>query len=643
MVAVGPPLLRPCCFVAVCCAVASAAGCASIRINSVDAPKVFAAWRASALSHADLSPRSKQTLRRFDLEKLYPRAPGKVVDRLHTVALRHPEPDILFALAEINYLLGRAAERNHGPDAVVCYYLCAGYCYHFLFDAPKGELAANALPFDPRFRLACDLYNASLAKCLDAAQRAGLLDPQRQLRVAAGEGPAGNLSVVHAGFSWRPEEFGPLLPCASYDVVGLANHHRTYGLGVPLIGTRANVPRPTSAYYPARVSFPVTAFFRFEGTLAELGQRRAGQLELYNPLAVQTIEVNGRPVPLETDLTTPLGYYLASTRLEVDGYAGFLRPDALAGRAGIYMLEPYQPGKIPVVLVHGLLGSPLTWAPVYNDLQADPRLRSRFQFWAYFYPTGSPYIATAADLRRDLLNLRQSLDPQRRDPALDEMVFVGHSMGGLMSKLTTVQGGDDFWRCASDVPFEKLKLQPEVREELRRIFFFEPVRSVKRVIFLATPHHGSALSPGLPGWLAAHLVRVPQTLLLAAHEVATEGPNGASAQKEVQVPTSVDLLAPGAPALETLAARKPLPGVHYHSVVGVSSSGTLPLERLLGGGRAEVGDGVVPYFSAHLDDAESELVVPADHYNVHHHAFAILEVRRILLHHYNEAKARLAR
>src|SRR5262249_54837839 len=133
-----------------------------------------------------------------------------------------------------------------------------------------------------------------------------------------------------------------------------------------------------------------------------------------------------RLVPLETDLTTPLAYFLSKTDLEGVEVTGFLRPDGLPHRAGIYLFEPYEPGKIPVLMVHGLCSSPLTWAPLFNDLRADPALRDRFQFWFYLYPTGSPYLVTAADLRHSLERLRQDLDPGRKDPALDQMVFVGH-------------------------------------------------------------------------------------------------------------------------------------------------------------------------------------------------------------------------
>src|SRR5262249_17201240 len=151
-----------------------------------------------------------------------------------------------------------------------------------------------------------------------------------------------------------------------------ANQYRRYGLGVPLIGTRtAAQPIARHAFYPDAVSFPVSAFFRFEGSLADLHRRRVGTLELYNPLAISTISAGGLKVPLGSDPTTPLAYFLAHSDLDANEFRGFLKPGTVESRAGIYMLEPYQPGKIPVLMVHGLLSSPLTWAPLFNDLRAD--------------------------------------------------------------------------------------------------------------------------------------------------------------------------------------------------------------------------------------------------------------------------------
>src|SRR5207247_11201815 len=140
--------------------------------------------------------------------------------------------------------------------------------------------------------------------------------------------------------------------------------------------------------------------------LTDLGSCHSGRLELYNSLAVKTVEVKGRPVPLETDLTTPLAHYLSHTEFDDDSFRGFLRPEETQKRSGIYMFEPYQRGKIPVLMVHGLLSSPVTWAPLFNDLRADPVLRERYQFWFYLYPTGNPYLITAADLRHTITKLR---------------------------------------------------------------------------------------------------------------------------------------------------------------------------------------------------------------------------------------------
>jgi len=627
-------------------AILASAGCGSVMIRPLATPDLLEDGQDSALSADGLSPRTLQTLRRHDLETAFQAGPRSAYQSLHALALEEPRPDLLFALAELCYLIARRSETTSAGEACGFYYLCAGYSYHYLFDVPAsskpqaqdplaarlGPVVEGESPFDPRFRLACALYNAGLAKCIRAAQREGHLDPRQQLHVPTPDGKGFVLSVQHHGFPWRPDEFGRLLFSNDYQVVGLANLHRTHGLGVPLIGTRIapDVKAPGDAFYPREVSFPVTAFFRFEGTLAELGALRCGQLELLNPLAVQTVTVKGRPVPLETDLTTPLAYFLSRTDLEGVELTGFLKPDRLEARSGIYMFEPYQPGKIPVLMVHGLLASPLTWSAMFNDLRADPQLRERFQFWFYLYPTGNPYLESAADLREALAKLRTDLDPEGRDPALNEMILVGHSMGGLVAKLLTTDSGNDFWREVSKNPFAQLRGSPQTKAALERIFFFERQSGIQRVVFLATPHRGSNLSPSLPGRVATRLVEMPKTLRLAARDLMQLDPELANRR----LPTSVDLLAPEAPAL-MLMARRPLPeGIHFHSIIGQAPSGS-PLRDFsaLFGGDDKHGDGVVPYRSAHLEGVDSEIVVEADHIHVHHHPRAILEVRRILLEH----------
>ncbi len=629
-------------------ALAAACGCAEIAVRPVRAPDFLSAWRASIQQSDSLSVRTLQTLRQYDLDGLVARNPEEAAIQLHEMVVQDTRPDLLYALAELHYWLGRQAEKAGKPLACHHYYLCAGYAYHYLFGAANSDESDNLLvvsAFDPRFRLACDLYNAGLTKCIRAAQKIGKLDPASPLYVQTPDGQGFTLAVAHHGFAWRPEEFGRLLFCEDYRVEGLSNQYRTYGLGVPMIGQRPQgAPPAAHASYPHNMQFPVTAFFPFPGNVADLAQQHSGTLDLYNPRAITWLSMHGGRMPLEIDLTTPLAYFLAHAGFDDDSYDGLLRPDKVQVKTGIYMFEPYQPDKIPVLLVHGLFSSPLTWAPLINDLQADPVLRERYQFWAYLYPTSDPYLVTAADLRNRLASLKSELDPDGRARALNDMVLVGHSMGGLIAKLLTTNSGDEFWHLINHQitpeAFARLQIRPQTKEVIQRTFFFNEQPYIRRVIFMATPHHGSSLSPTWPAQFINRFVRLPNTLATTLQDLARSDPKVWPMLAKGDLPTSIDMLAPGAPALELLAAQPRPPGVHFNSVIGVLPKPGYLVEHLSPGGRSKEGtDGVVPYTSAHLPDADTELIVPADHFNVNRHPRAVLEVRRLLREHLREAEA----
>jgi pimeloyl-ACP methyl ester carboxylesterase len=613
--------------------------CTNIGVREAKRPRLFGHWQLSAPQSAALSPRSVQTLRIFDLDHVYERDPSEAAARLHEQVVREPHPDTIFALSEMHYLRGLQSEKKKPLEAIQHYYRSCGYAQHYLLascdDEPRPGASNSAPPlsprdaFDPRFRVACELYNDSLCRCLRLGEKAKLLDARREFRLPRGD-TAESLPVVHAGFAWKPEEFGALYVANDFEVVGLANHYHDYGLGVPLIAMLDKNAAAQNGYYVREMGFPVTAFLRFDGGLADLDRPGSARLELYNPKSIEAASLGGKTVPLEADLTTPLAHSLNGRKADELSLLGFFRADQVRSRTGLKLLEPYQPGKIPVLFVHGLLSTPVTWAPMFNDLQADPFLRERYQFWVYFYPTADPYLTSAADLRRRLTQLRDDLDPQRRDPALDRMVVVGHSMGGLISKLLTVDGGDDYWNLVSDGPFETVKARPEVREQLRETFYFRRRGDVSRVVFVGTPHRGSQLSPSLLVRQSLRFVRIPQMLMDAATELALDNPK----LKLRQLPTSVDLLAPDSKALAVLAEDRS-DRVRYHSVIGVAPKSKASIGYLLTGDDTP-GDEIVPYASAHVEGVESELVVPASHFYVHQHPLAVREVRRILIDHARE-------
>jgi pimeloyl-ACP methyl ester carboxylesterase len=332
-------------------------------------------------------------------------------------------------------------------------------------------------------------------------------------------------------------------------------------------------------------------------------------------------------VPLAYDLTVPLARQLHVTNLNLIGALGVLDPSAYNNRTGIYMLDPYVPGKIPVVFVHGLMSSPAAWTNAMNDLRGDPELRRRYQFWMFFYSTGNPLLASGARFRKALGDLRLQLDPDHQAPAFDRMILIGHSMGGLMSRLAISESGQVLWNTASRVPPDQVQLEPELKDLLMQALFFEPVPMVSRVVFVSTPHRGSPLGDELIGRISSRLIRVPGNILEIRKTLAQlNGDTDVSqAFRGTRYATGVAQLGLGNPVLQAIDRLPLSETVPYHSIVGYNGKEPLPAG----------GDGVVPYTSAHIEGALSELIVSSDH-SAQETDAGIREMRRILTLHLNE-------
>ena len=184
------------------------------------------------------------------------------------------------------------------------------------------------------------------------------------------------------------------------------------------------------------------------------------------------------------------------------------------------MMHPYRPGRVPVVLVHGTASSPARWADIVNELQNDPKLRGRIQFWLFTYNTSNPILLSASDLRQGLQRIRKEIDPDGRDPALDELVVIGHSQGGLLTRLMVTDSGTRFWDAVTEVPFDKMDVSPETRALIQRAMFFEPQPYVTRVVFIATPHRGSFRVSSFVLGMVRKLVTLPLTVVSGFSELA---------------------------------------------------------------------------------------------------------------------------
>ena len=610
------------------------AACATpIGVTHGSTQDVYRVLTRSVLSTGRLSPLTEQALRRRGLDTRFEREPVAVIAELRGDGANLSR-DRLFTLAELCFF---HAEEAHVQD----YYLAAVvYAYAFMLES-RGT---TAVALDPRTRLAAELYNLGLLRGLAIESS----EPPAETPTATPEGPTVAVPVVtevNITPQRRALPFGQLELAASpeewqwggyrmhrfiavgdFQVRGLRNRYRQAGIGAPLaaelipLGTGAEAERARRHIAP-RTKVPVTAIVRFDDVLGGIasGQLR-GRVELYAADQTSTIEVDGRTLPLELEPSATLAYQLEGAPLWQSELRGFLSATFRVSTESLFMMYPYRPGRIPVVLIHGTASSPARWADLINEIQNDAVLRERVQPWLFMYNTSNPILLSAAELRRSLQDIVKDLDPDGRDPALRQMVLIGHSQGGLLARLMVTHSGTAFWDNVSGVPFAEATMSDQTRELLEPTVFFEPLPFVKRVIFVATPHRGSYRVSSLVLGLVRRIVSLPSNVVAGVQDAAAHGL--LTAQALSAIPTAVDNMRPGHRFVQTLASLPVAEGVTTHSIIAVRGVG--PPARL--------NDGVVAYESAHIDGVASEKVVRSSH-STQSHPETILEIERILREH----------
>jgi hypothetical protein len=562
-----------------------------------------------------------QVLLRLNFYQRFKEDPERALADLHKGLAPTGDEERLFALAELSML--HALRTGSAP-----HFLAAAVYAYALLD--RDENASKAVPLDPRNRIVADIYNVALAKGLIMSRNSD--EEEVALRSGRYPLPFGEL-VIEAPerFTWAGYTLDRFFPAVQFAVYGLRNRYRQPGVGAPLIATLSQAEgkaEPGSELVFPASKVAATALLRLKEAQRGLADGHVhGTLELYTLDGQRTVRLSGFDIPLEFESTSAIAYALKDMPVfdfEIRGFFG-LRPQLFRTKVShLGTLEPYRRGKIPVVLVHGTASSLVRWAELINEMMADPWIAQRYQLWIFTYNTGDPILFSAGILQQSLQEAVQLFDPEGQDPALRQMVVIGHSQGGLLAKLTVIDSGTRFWDYVSKKSIDELDVKPETREVLRRSFFFTPLPFVRDVVFMATPHRGSyAAAGGIAHWLA-DIVTLPASIISTGLEVA-----GAVARDEpklastlLKIPSSVHSMDPARPLTKILSSMPMNPAVKIHSIIAVS--GNKPLE--------EDGDGIVAYRSAHIAEAVSEKVIHAGH-SVQSHPEAIEEIRRILLEH----------
>ena len=490
------------------------------------------------------------------------------------------------------YLL--AAEHEQ-PSVALGHDLCA------------ARNSCGVLERQPKNESARSIYNFAVARVVQDVDRTDLQPWQHPVTVLTDQGRYTLVSPKPVDAEHDPSRYD-LFPTDTLKIGG--KFFKTYstvsGVGAPIaVVGRAENPHFRQQYEYRRVYAPITAIVRFSG--------RQARLEFIDPLNTEKITLNDKVFSVAADFHAPTALLLARERPERIGLSRVMNPAAYADTAMLCRLQPFDPARTPVIFVHGLQETGVSWAPMIDSLRDDPWIREHYQFWYFSYPSGYPYPYAAALFRQDLDGIKRAFPNHKR------VVLIGHSMGGLICRLMVTDTGDKIWRDFFATPPAKTLLASDTRTLLEEALIFNHRPDVQRVIFISTPHRGSDLASNWIGRIGASLVRTPQlftSTYAATKPLLIADP---AARPLNRMPNSVDTLEPNDRFVEAVNKLPIARSVPYHSIIGDRGRGDTPNSS----------DGVVPYWSSHLQGAQSELIVNSDH-GAQYNPQAIREVERIL-------------
>jgi pimeloyl-ACP methyl ester carboxylesterase len=544
------------------------------------------------------------------------------------------------------------AARRDNQNSFTAWMEAARHAYGYLFftGRPPGERA-----FEDRQTQVRDWYNYAVQQATTQL----FLASSSQYTSAAGEG---RLTLLFSGWTLHiemnvrlPENAGlpqELLPASSLNFKGLRSTYRRDGFGAELVAVTRQQPliasnpphdagesqpkMPQRRRSPAWSEMPspnITVVFRFNAqNLEALLDLHEVTISVHDPLVESALSMYGQRVPLSGNFTAGYGLWLARSGFNRQSLYSLFGGEQGIERPHLYMMQPFDPGRRIILMLHGLASSPEAWVNVANEILGDEVLRENFQIWQVYYPTNIPVAINHASIRRLLRDALANFDPEGDMPASHDLVVLGHSMGGMIARLMVSSADEQLWQWAMTQRNLDTVSQDRMRRHLDPVLRFEPFPGVETAIFIAAPHRGTSVAGGrLARWMAS-FVTLPRAILQSIDEALVpeaRAAGSASPTNNRAIPTSIDNL-DERDAFVRAAADLPISThVRYHSVIGrMSAAGPLHASD----------DGLVPYRSSHLAGAASEKVIVSGH-SVQETAEAILEVRRIL--HENLAARRL--
>lgn len=616
------------------------AGCAMVQVDSITAKEYVSSRRGDVLTTGLLSSAARSDLQVVGLDETLC---FKQLDLCREAVLGNlglNDEQRMSTLSELWLLeaVSKEQEQKLSPadealqNATLNAHLeSARYAYAYLFHTPRTP---EARALEDRQAQVRDYFNFATQQAV-----VGLFNRYKtELEQSAPQdgyysasfgpwtirGKLIGISQSHQGEF--PQE---LVTASALSFEGVRNQYRRDGIGAELVAVFAKrVVSQKDADTPwSETPFPaLTMLLRFEGeTLAEVLNTRRVEFQSFDPHKTDSISIKGAHVPLAANFTAGYGLWLARSGFAQQSLLTLIGRGEALEKPRIYLMQPYDPNQRVLLMLHGLASSPEAWVNVANELLGDTTIRQNYQIWQVYYPTNLPMAFNNRAIRDALTDTLKHFDPKGQHQASRDMVLLGHSMGGVIARLMVSSTGDQLWEGLLEPHKLADARKKALREKVGPLLVFEPMPQVSRAVFVAAPHRGTDFADNRFARLVSSLIKLPANVFGRVTEIAQllVDPESAAPAALTRPLNSINNLSDQDPFVQQVASLPISPKVKYHSIIGNDTPG-LDL--------SSSSDGVVPYKSAHLDGAESELVVPSWH-SVQEHPAAIVEVRRILREH----------
>lgn len=355
----------------------------------------------------------------------------------------------------------------------------------------------------------------------------------------------------------------------------------------------------------------------------------------FNPSYKTHIEIGDTSYPLTANFSAGYALWLAENQLRQVSLMNMIsRHDAVA-LPELFMLKPYDPDQKVIIMLHGLASSPDTWVNLTNTLMTDPKLNQHYQVWQIAYSTNLPILENRYQIHELIRHTFSKLDPHGQDQASKNAVLIGHSMGGVISRmlvsdtnltdaLVTLDDKEQF-KLINDLPSDQ---RHAISERLK----LTSLPQIDEAVFLSAPHRGTDYADRWFTRAARRIIKLPVDFTRSLGAALTDDVQSQSFLGSLYLQNGASQLSDRSSFVALTKDVQISPSVRYHTIVG-NNTGISHSENnssdTVGGA---ISDGIVPYASSHLEGAASEIIIEGRH-NIHENPKTIVQLRKILHEH----------